>query len=1319
MRNSISYPPILPITSEKERIIEAIRANQVLIIAGDTGSGKSTQIPKMCLEAGRGKKKLIGCTQPRRLAATSVAARVREELGALGGLVGYKIRFSDHTGHSTRIKFMTDGILLAETQSDRTLQAYDTIIIDEAHERSLNIDFLLGILKKLIVKRVDLKLIITSATIDTEKFSRAYDTAPVIEVSGRTYPVEIRYALQNRDEAGEATGQELGYVEQAVEAVLDLCRSSPAGGDMLVFMPTERDIRDTAELLDKRFRNDGPRLGIKEREPEILPLFGRLSGPDQNRIFKKSSSRKIVVSTNVAETSVTVPGIRYVVDTGLARISSYNVRAGTTKLPVTAISRASCDQRAGRCGRVGPGICVRLYSEEDYLGRPQFTLPEIVRSNLAEVILRMIALRLGSPRKFPFIDPPAPRAVNDGYNMLMELGAIDQGRNLTPLGQTMARLPLDPRVSRMIVSARENGCLREMVIIAAALSIQDPRIRPAENAKQADEAHNRFRSRRSDFLTYLHLWDLYDELVRQEKSRSALGRFCKNNFLAYQRMREWRDIHEQIWSQLASAGSSREHHHFLKSSCLSEGEEEREKRYDKGYDRIHQAILSGNLRHIGFKKEKNIYQGGQGKELMIFPGSGLFNKAGTWIMAGELVETSRLYGRTVAAIKPEWIEPLAGNLCRRSYSAPHWEKKYGQVTALEKVTLFGLVIEAGRRVNFGPIKPGEARQIFIQSALVEGECGGHFLFLEKNQQLIAQLSDLEDRMRRRDILVDDFLLHDFYDGRLPEDVFDRAGLVRLLKKHREDDFLLMKREDILRQLPERDELADYPRQIHCGELTLPLSYSFKPGEENDGVTVNIPAELTGHVQAEKFEWLVPGLLLEKVVFLLKGLPKSIRRHLIPIPRTAAELLTLLRPYEGSLYQQLEELIMRRFRQQIDRSFWPRDSLPKHLKMCYQLVDGAGKAVARGREFAALVRTPCPSSPVPHLDTLRSQWEKKMVREWDFDAVPQRLPVKDQHGRLAGFAFPGLLAEGDGSVSLRLFGDAEQRARETVAGLRALYCLQFAAQCKALQKDLLLPRSSWFLYEGIASHEQFHEDLQTFALTEIFRCRDGLIPSRQEFEQTIATVKGGVLHVMAKAIMDLVVDVLRERRAVLAYLSDMEKASRINPKLHSDQDREGKRAATRQYMEYGEEPHSAADKGIGLKAAWTKTKLGVTADDCRNFRQEVARLLPPRFLREVDGAKLKRIPRYLKALRIRLERKMLNPAKDAEKETQLAVHQQRLRQLLEMQNLTCEQLRLVLEFDAMIEEFKVSLFAQELKTVVPISAKRLEKLWQETKRAIEN
>ncbi|MFZ5764642.1 MAG: ATP-dependent RNA helicase HrpA [Thermodesulfobacteriota bacterium] len=1272
MTQKLSYPADLPIVAEKKRIVEAITAHQIVIIAGDTGSGKSTQIPKMCLEAGRGCAGMIGCTQPRRLAATSLAGRVREELGTASYLVGYKIRFLDRTSPDTRIKFMTDGILLAETQGDPRLSAYDTIIIDEAHERSLNIDFLLGILRKLLLRRTDLKLIITSATIDTEKFSRAFQGAPIIEVSGRTYPVTIHYPVEAVGDGDDVASADSGYVEQAVESVLELCRQG--GGDMLVFMPTERDIRDTIELLERRFRNEAVRLGVKERTPEILPLFGRLSGADQNRIFRESAARKIVVATNVAETSITVPGIRFVVDSGLARISTYNVRARTTKLPVTAVSRASCDQRAGRCGRVGPGICVRLFSEENYLGRPRFTPPEIVRSNLAEVILRMTSLNLGSPRNFPFIDPPLPRSINDGYHLLIELGAMDRQRRLTDMGRIMARLPLDPRISRMIMAARDHGCLREVVIIAAALSIQDPRIRPAENARAADEAHARFRSERSDFFSFLHLWDHYDHLVQGEKSRAALRRFCKKNFLSHQRLREWRDIHEQIWAALATAGSGRSGHLFRKSSCLSPEAHGPEHDYGPGYAAIHQALLAGNLRHIGLKREKNIYQGGQGKEMMVFPGSGQFNRAGQWIMAAELVETSRLYARTVATIEPGWLEPLAGPLCRYSYSTPHWEKKPGRVMALATVSLFGLVIEAGRRVPYGAVAPAEARTIFIQSALVEGELGGHFAFLEKNSLLMARLTELEERLRRRDIVIDETLLFAFYDERLPPDVCDRAALIRLVKK-KGDDFLVLSEEDILRRAPGADTLADYPAMMHCGELTFPLRYCFAPGEERDGVTVRVPVDLAGHVPPEKLEWLVPGLLREKIVCLLKGLPKSLRRQLIPIPHTADELFAGLRLYEGSLYEQLEALIERRFRLRINREQWDRERLPAHLRIRCELLDGEGRTVDAGREPASLTRGAVGSSGGLLLDRLRPEWERDAVTDWDFADLPRRIPVKDGDGRLTGFAYPGLCEEGD-RVALRLFAGERERDENNVGGLRALFALQFAAQCRALRKEVALPRSSWALYEGIASHEEFNADLLEFVLTEIFACRRVDLPSREEFAARVAGLRATGLYPAARPLVEQVVGLLRERRAVLDYIAALERDCRTRP------------------------------------------QAGISPEECAFFRAEVARLLPGRFLRRMSGAELASIPRYLKAIRIRMERKRQNPAKDRDKAEQLAIHRQRLTSLLAPAGLSAEQQRRVRDFAMMVEEFTVSLFAQELKTAVPVSAKRLEEAWAELSSKID-
>ena len=832
--SKINYPDELPITAHRDEIIEAIRNHNVVIISGDTGSGKTTQLPKMCLEAGRGRKKMIGCTQPRRIAAVTVAARVAEELGEkFDTCVGHKIRFQNKTTKNTKIKFMTDGILLAETRSDHGLYAYDTLIIDEAHERSLNIDFLLGYAKQLLSKRSDLKTIITSATIDTEKFSAHFNKAPVIEVSGRTFPVEIRYrpAEESSDEK-----ESNSYIDLAVQEVLSL-RHKRENGDILIFMPTERDINETVEMLNQELNplvasKNAPQQKSRTR---IFPLFGRLRASDQSRVFRSIKGQKIIVATNIAETSITVPGIRFVIDTGLARISTYNVRARTTSMPVSAVSRASCDQRKGRCGRVGPGICIRLYSQDDYQNRPEFTLPEIKRTNLAEVILRMVNLKLGDPAAFPFIDPPAARAIRDGYELLHELGAIDTTGgelSLSATGKIMAKLPLDPRISRMIIEAREQNCLQEIIIIASALAIQDPRIRPAEVEAEADKAHAIFKVHPSDFLVFLKMWEEFnnvpfkDKQKNKKKSRSQIRKFCRTHFLSYQRLREWQDIYEQITTTLRTE----------RGFSMN--------RQPASHENIHYAILSGFLRNIGFRKGKNIYQGAQGKELMTFPGSVLFNKGGQWIMAAELVETTRLYARITTNIKAEWIEPLAGSLCRSSFSNPRWEKKTGQVIASEKVTLFGLVIIASRKTNYAKINDTtreEAREIFIHSALIQGELTGRYPFLENNKKLIGRFERIEDRLRQRNVLADDYVLYRFYDTRLDSSVFDRASLNRFLKNQGNDDFLFMKEQDILIESPESEKLSDFPKQLSLGDgFSLKLSYSFDPGGDADGVSVMLP-----------------------------------------------------------------------------------------------------------------------------------------------------------------------------------------------------------------------------------------------------------------------------------------------------------------------------------------------------------------------------------------------------------------------------------------------------------------------------------------------
>jgi ATP-dependent helicase HrpA len=1235
----LTYPAELPIVARRAEIVAAIRDNPVVVITGATGSGKSTQLPKMCLEAGRGRRGLIACTQPRRIAAITVAERVAEELGPEGpNLVGYKIRFTDRTRPSTRIKFVTDGMLLAETQGDPELRAYDTIIVDEAHERSLNIDFLFGILKRLLARRKDLKVVITSATIDTEKFSQAFDDAPILEVSGRTYPVEIRYRPidPEDEESGDVT-----YVDQAVEAVAELHRSGRRE-DVLVFLPTERDIVEALAALE------GRRLD----NCVVLPLYGRLSGQEQGRIFQPAGKQKIVLATNVAETSVTVPGIRTVIDTGLVRLSTYNPRARTHSLPIRPVSRSSADQRSGRCGRVAPGVCIRLYAEEDYATRPLFTPPEIVRSNLAEVILRMLALDLGDPAEFPFLDPPSSRAIKDGFAALTELGAIDADRNLTAEGRLMARLPLDPRVSRMILEANRTGALREVAVIASALSVQDPRERPADKRDKADAAHARFKVAGSDFLTFLKLWDAYHDPLEELRTQGRMRRFCREHFLSFHRMREWRDVHEQIASVL-----------------------EREKgfawnREPAGSDAVHRAILSGHLRNIGVKKEKNVYLGAGNQVLTIFPGSGQVNKAGQWIVAGELVETSRLFARTVATIDPQWLEALAGPLCRRSYAEPHWEKSRGQVVASETVTLFGLVIVAGRKVDYGRVNPKEAREIFLRSALVEGELKGTYGFIAHNKELLSKIEDMECRIRRRGLTPDDATVFAFYDERVGE-LCDERTFARMLKDRGSDAFLRLKEEDFFPEVP---ELEPFPETLRVGDVELGLSYRFEPGTDDDGVTATIPIALAPQLSPEVFEWLVPGLLGDKVALLLKGLPKRLRKHLIPLARTAEEVLSELGPPEGSLFATLQELLLRRFKLRVDRGDWPVEALPAHLRMRYCLVAADGKPAASGRDYAELLAAVRSAGPTAAgrdlLEAARRQWEREDLTSYDFPELPERIALGISLGA-GSFAFSGLLRQENGAVAVRLFATRAEAAASTPAGLLALYGAHFGSELTVLKKDLAVDRGRWPLFEGLGVQAAASRDLLHFVLTEAFGTGDGTIPGRAAFLARVEALKGGGLFRRAREVYERILDVLEERRQTLDLLAKYER--------------------------------------LGTKAGGPRFQA---------IRADLERLLSSDFLRTSSAALLTDVPRHLKALRIRIERAHVSPAKDAEKEGQVRPHEERLAAALQCGPLTAEQLRPVDEYRRMIRELRVSLFAQELGTAFPVSAKRLDQKWEEIRGVIE-
>jgi ATP-dependent helicase HrpA len=1258
--SKINYPDELPITAHREEIIEAIGNNNVVIISGDTGSGKTTQLPKMCLEAGRGQKKIIGCTQPRRIAAITVASRVQEELGVqFKDIIGHKIRFQNKTTRDTKIKFMTDGILLAETRSDHGLYAYDTLIIDEAHERSLNIDFLLGYAKQLLLKRKDLKVIITSATIDTEKFAAHFNNAPVIEVSGRTYPVEVRYrpAEENSDEK-----ENNSYVDLAVQEVLTLHHKRESG-DILIFMPTERDINETVEILNQELN---PQVNRKKSPHHkgntlIMPLFGRLRASDQSRVFRPSKGQKIIVATNIAETSVTVPGIRYIIDTGLARISTYNVRARTKSMPISTVSRASCDQRKGRCGRLGPGICIRLYSQEEYQNRPEFTLPEIKRSNLAEVILRMINLKLGEPASFPFLEPPSARAIRDGYELLHELGAIDTTEKeirLSVTGIIMAKLPLGPRISRMIIEAREHNCLQEIVIIASAMAIQDPRIRPAEVEAEADIAHAKFKVHPSDFLTFLKMWEEFNNVSfksnkkDKKKSRSQMRKFCRSHFLSYQRLREWQDIYEQITTILRAE----------KSFTMN--------RQPASYDDIHYAILSGFLRNIGFRKGKNIYQGAQGKELMTFPGSTLFNKGGQWIMAAELVETTRLYARITANIKVEWIEPLAGSLCRSSYSDPRWEKKSGQVIANEKVTLFGLVIVASRKTNYARINNAtreEARDIFIHSALVQGELTGRYPFLENNTKLIGRFEKIEDRLRQRNVLADDYILYKFYDTRLDPSVLDKASLNCFLKNQGNDKSLFMTEQDILLESPEADKLSDFPKQLTLGEgFSLKLSYSFDPGGDADGVSVMIPVELLDHVSPDLFEWLVPGLLSEKVLFLLKGLPKNIRKQLIPIQQTAEDVSKNLTIYRGSLYKELEDQIRKDYRVRISRSHWPREQLPPHLKIRYMLQDSSGKNLVSSRNFSELKVDKGGEKESSSLNQLRGKWERNDITTWDFDELPEKIPLQSKKNKLLGFAYPGLHKDDQGHISIRLFTDPEKCRQVSREGLLGLYSLQFPKQFKLLKKECGLPSSLWALYEGLGSRQQLSEDVYHFVLDEIFGSKNSVWPKKDDFLKLVSTLKKEGLVSRTRQLTELVLALLKERRETM-------------------------------------------DQMIRLKGM-SRTKAR-TAFEIDIFREELTEIVPADFIHQFDTEQMPSAKRYCIALQKRMERAYASPEKDKVKAEQLRPFISRLKELKPGEP-SPECLKLLREYRTMLAEYKISVFAQEMKTRFPVSSKRLEKKWQE-------
>ena len=1226
----VTYPASLPITEKKDEIVTAIRDNQVIVITGETGSGKTTQIPKMCLEAGRGVDGLVGCTQPRRIAAITVAQRIAYELKEpMGRSVGYKIRFQDVTNRDIHIKVMTDGVLLMETQSDRFLNAYDTLIIDEAHERSTNIDFLLGTLKNLLARRADLKVIITSATIDPQTFSKAFDGAPIIEVSGRMYPVEVRWRP-----AGQTENEEASYIEAAVEAVGELEREGP--GDVLVFMPTQQDIVDTCDILRGRSRTD----------TTVLPLFGRLSSSQQQRVFARTHARKIVVATNVAETSITIPGIRYVVDTGLARISEYSPGTRTSRLPIKAISKSSAIQRSGRCGRVQDGICVRLYAEDDYESRPFFTPPEILRSNLAEVILRMIALKIGDIASFPFIDPPSPPAVRDGFALLRELGAIDsEGKKtiLTQRGREMARLPLDPRIARMILDAGKEGCMEEVIVIAAALSVQDPRDRPLEKEQAADQAHKPFINPASDFITLLNIWNRYHEVLKKEKTQNRMRRFCKDHFLSYRRMREWRDVRDQIGDILKEAGYEKGTHR-LQGEALYAG--------------IHKAILGGYLSSIGIRKEKNIYRMAKGKEAMLFPGSGLFNRGGDWIVSAELVETSRLFARMSAVIQPEWLEEVAGDLCRRAYLEPHWEKNRGEVVAIEQVTLHGLIIIPGRPVSYGRIDPAQATKVFIRSALVDGEVRNPPPFLVHNLALMDEVAGMEDKIRRRDVLVSEDVLTEFYEERIGV-AYNIQTLKKLIKDKGGDDFLRMTREEIMASCPE-EEIAQYPDEITVGTRALSCSYRFAPGAEDDGVTIRIPSGTAAQLPLETADRKIPALLKEKVTYLLKGLPKEYRRKLIPIPQTADTILQCMKHDDAvPLVTSLAGMIHEKFNVSIPASAWPADSLPDYLKMRFAIVNEKGEEMRSARDIAELRGELSPAGDPAALKKAKKRWEREGITAWDFGDLPEAIDLEG-----GGSAYPALERGGEGSVAIRLFSDLERAAAAHREGVAALYELSFKKEIAFLKKSLALPQDLHEATRVCGGVKHIEQALYRKVMRLLFG-RD--IRKREAFDDYAKTGRQ-VLFPRAQELLRGIIPVIRAG---------------------------GNADRTLRRLEFGNRSNRAAQDFIVA------------------LRTDLRCLLPEDFVELYDDERLKDVPRYLQALEIRAERGITHLDKDAAKAAKVGPFMGKLEEMSgQVPSPSIERQQALEEYRWLVEEYKISVFAPEMKTARPVSPKRLqEKIWE--------
>ncbi|KGV44688.1 RNA helicase HrpA [Burkholderia pseudomallei MSHR4012] len=1303
----ITFAESLPVSGKRDEIARAIAAHPVVIVCGETGSGKTTQLPKICLALGRGLGAggagLIGHTQPRRLAASSTGRRIAEELGTpFGEVVGYKVRFTDNLAPGASVKLMTDGILLAETQTDPLLKAYDTLIIDEAHERSLNIDFLLGYLRQILPKRPDLKLIVTSATIDAERFARHFGSderpAPVIEVSGRLYPVEVRYrpiaddrpaavrhaegASSGRDRAKSAREAERDLMDGIVDAVDELCREGP--GDVLVFLPGEREIRDAAEALRKHH----------PPHTEILPLFARLSAAEQERVFKASNARRIVLATNVAETSLTVPGIRYVVDTGLARVKRYSYRNKVEQLQIEPISQAAANQRAGRCGRVADGVCIRLYEESDFAGRARFTDPEILRSSLASVILRMKSLHLSAIESFPFIEPPPGRAIADGYQLLNELGAVDDENALTPLGRELARLPLDPRVGRMILAARDQQALREVLVIASALSVQDPRERPVDAQEQADQAHRRFADERSEFLQWLRIWAWFEEAVAHKKSNRQLVDACRQHFLSHLRLREWRDVHSQLLTVV------REHGWRLNEA-------------DATFEQIHLSLLTGLLGNIGFKAEDEPhYLGARGIKFHLWPGSALVKKAGRWVMAAELVETSRLYARCIAKIEPEWIERIGAHLLKKSLSEPHWEKRPAQVAAFERATLYGLTIYHRRRVAFGRQDPARARELFIRGALVDGEFDTKLAFFAHNRKLLADIEQLEHKSRRQDVLVDDELIHAFYDQAIPAGIHTGAAFERwyrdeVSKSGQPEDklrLLYLSRDDLMRHEAAGVTTELFPKRVTMAGVEMALAYHFEPGSPRDGVTLAVPLFALNQVDARRAEWLVPGMLREKAHLLLKSLPQKLRRHCVPLPEYAAGFVERAgreRFGAGGLVDALIADVREQTQVATKTSDFKLETLPAHLFMNFKVIDEHGRQLAMGRNLAQL-RAELGAQAQQHFQkiaaaaTLAPAGEPaaaaagasgararraplgappraaepaaqagaaagatalyENLTTWNFGKLPELLEIRRRGETL--FGYPALVDRGT-HCDVEVFDSPDEAARIHRAGLRRLFALQLKEPIKYLEKNLPGLREMAMQYMSLGTQDELRDQLIATALDRA--CLQEPLPADDASFHARRDEGRSRLNLLAQEIARLVGQILAEYA------------------------------------------------GLAKKLAQAKPFPAAHAD----MQGQLAALVGKRFVVDTPYAQLAHFPRYLKGIALRIDKLKADPARDARQAAELQPLAQHYQRSVAQRGGVADA-RLA-EFRWLLEELRISLFAQELRTPMPVSVKRLYKVWESMQR----